>query len=118
MAKKLKSAAEIAEFIRQALKEPELRVAVFSGPHGWHAKAYAAPHVARRNSNEGQQGLARTSNAVRITIVRDFATSRHAASSDQAVRHPRLGAVYCKPCEFAVPFRRSPENQAPALAPT
>ena len=26
---KLKSAAEIAEFIRQALKEPELRVAVF-----------------------------------------------------------------------------------------
>ena len=33
MAKKLKSAAEIAEFIRQALKEPELRVAVYSGPH-------------------------------------------------------------------------------------
>ena len=47
MAKKLKSAAEIAEFIRQALNEPELRVAVFSGPHGWHAKAYVAPHVAR-----------------------------------------------------------------------
>ena len=45
MAKKLKSAAEIAEFIRQALKEPELRVAVYSGPHGWNAKAYAAPHV-------------------------------------------------------------------------
>jgi hypothetical protein len=45
MAKKLKSAAEIAEFIRQALKEPEWRVAVYSGPHGWNAKAYAAPHV-------------------------------------------------------------------------
>jgi hypothetical protein len=45
MAKQLKSAAEIAEFIRQALKEPELRVAVYSGPHGWHAKAYAAPRV-------------------------------------------------------------------------
>ena len=45
MAKKLKSAAEIAEFIRQALKEPELRVAVYSGPHGWNAKASAAPHV-------------------------------------------------------------------------
>ena len=47
MAKTLKSAAEIAEFIRQALNEPELRVAVFSGPHGWHAKTYVAPHVAR-----------------------------------------------------------------------
>ena len=46
MAKKLKSAAEIAEFIRQALKEPELRVDVYSGPYGWHAKAYVAPHVA------------------------------------------------------------------------
>ena len=46
MAKTLKSAAEIAEFIRQALREPELRVAVYSGPHGWHAKAYAAPRVA------------------------------------------------------------------------
>ena len=45
MAKKLKSAAEIAEFIRQKLNEPELRVAVYSGPHGWNAKAYAAPHV-------------------------------------------------------------------------
>jgi hypothetical protein len=46
MAKTLKSAAEIAEFIRQALKEPELRVAVYSGPLGWNAKVYAAPHVA------------------------------------------------------------------------
>ena len=45
MAKKLKSAAEIAEFIRLALKEPELRVAVYSGPYGWNAKAYAAPNV-------------------------------------------------------------------------
>ena len=45
MAKQLKSAAEIAEFIRRALKEPELRVGVYSGPHGWHAKAYAAPRV-------------------------------------------------------------------------
>ena len=38
MAKKLKSAAEIAEFIRLALKKPELRVAVYSGPYGWNAK--------------------------------------------------------------------------------
>ena len=45
MAKKLKSAAEITEFIRQALKEPELRVDIYSTPYGWHAKAYAAPHV-------------------------------------------------------------------------
>ena len=43
--KETETAAEIAEFIRQALKEPELRVAVYSGPHGWNAKAYAAPHV-------------------------------------------------------------------------
>ena len=60
MAKKLKSAAEIAEFIRQALKEPELRVAVYSGPHGWNAKAYAAPHVAietQRKVNTVSRGL-------------------------------------------------------------
>ena len=58
--KKLKSAAEIAEFIRQALKEPELRVAVYSGPHGWNAKAYAAPHVAietQRKVNTVSRGL-------------------------------------------------------------
>ncbi len=60
MAKKLKSAAEIAEFIRQAIKEPELRAAVYSGPHGWNAKAYAAPHVAietQRKVNTVSRGL-------------------------------------------------------------
>ena len=46
MAKQLKTAGEIAEFIRQGLKEPELRVAVYSDPHGWHATVYADPRVA------------------------------------------------------------------------
>ena len=45
MAKQLKRAGEIAEFIRQALQEPELRVAVYSDSHGWHATVYADPRV-------------------------------------------------------------------------
>lgn len=32
--------------------------------------------------------------------------------------HPRLGAFYCRPCEFADTIPVLPEAHAPALAPT
>ena len=83
MAKKLKSAAEIAEFIRLALKEPELRVAVYSGPYGWNAKAYAAPNVIlkfKRRSTRSRGNFNCCTNCSRD--ARGFATSCHAASRD------------------------------------
>ena len=46
MRKEILNAAQIADTIRQRLKEPKLRIGVFSNPAGWHATVYAAPLVA------------------------------------------------------------------------
>jgi hypothetical protein len=40
MAKVEKTALELADLIRQAVRKPELRVAVFSNPLGWHGRVY------------------------------------------------------------------------------
>ena len=42
MAKTKKTAAELAALIRNLLREPELRVAVYSDQTGWCAKVYAS----------------------------------------------------------------------------
>jgi len=46
MAKTQKTAAELAALIRTLLREPELRVAVYSGHTGWCAQVYASDTAA------------------------------------------------------------------------
>jgi hypothetical protein len=41
-----RSAIELADLIRDRLREPELRVAVYAGRMGWHARVYASREAA------------------------------------------------------------------------
>ena len=47
MAKRKKSAVELAQLIRSQLAQPELRVAIYPRVAGWHAKVYVEEADAR-----------------------------------------------------------------------